>query len=149
MSKSQVSVIDLFLLLVVAVTLLTWVFLIRPAYSLEFVNERFSGEFNKRLFYSMLDYEINNLTVMNWLGLESCSPGIINFNITGLINKLNKPNYDFILFLNGSNTLIYYSNQSFVCLEKLNPLQIKLINKCGNATLYFANWPDHLPVSEC
>ncbi|RLG19043.1 hypothetical protein DRN75_00130 [Nanoarchaeota archaeon] len=112
--------------------------------------------YGKNEMLTLMNYEVNNTRISEWIGLYLCSGNTILGNqLESTINAtLSKMNVDtnYIFFIKSGNRVIWaYDKQPTVCAGKINTVVYKVEKPCGgSADAYLVIWrkDENLP-EEC
>lgn len=114
---------------------------------------RLERAYNRALLLSVLNYNANNQTVFELLGLYACKGSEqLNVTIWNIVSEkigiLKKPGSNYIFYLNATNSLVVYDKQPRVCLSEISIESANISTPCGNGAIFFGTWPSYEQVSE-
>ncbi|MCW1301082.1 MAG: hypothetical protein QW507_00490 [Candidatus Nanoarchaeia archaeon] len=155
-TKGNVSLLELLILFLVGSALLLILTLKLNLQISAVARERVGLEYTGRLLLTMLKSrvtELNNLTLAEAISLYVCQLleySILNRSVSKIISKLNKPSYEFILYMQGDKEAVFYSARRSVCLEKIPIFSMKLHFPCNrSAQLFLGIYSKYEEVEKC
>ena len=146
MRKGQLSIIDLFITMIAVSVSTSFLLLINPEFNE--LRLRYKNYHDKQLLISLFNYGTMSTEVSEYL----CNGAPDPFDkAVSIIETLTDEN--FIMFIENKSWvpekisgrladggLLFYNNETSVCLDNINLIKFNLLTNCGELIINYGSW---------
>ncbi len=148
MRKAQLSIIDLYITIIAVAISSTFLLSINTDYKA--IELRFKDYYDKSLVISLFNYNDLSIKINEFLCNNKTDP---KDEFLLAYDKLRSKDENFIIFISNktyssnkipnrllNGGLLFYNNETSVCLNKVNLINFNYLTTCGELVINYGSW---------